>query len=271
MSQASYLDEQLAIAKCEPGTAEFLSTLLTARGNKCPHFPKLRPGRKSNVPHRVGFFHATDGNITCLETNRVCQNCYSIAVPSGFNVWSTNYPYSRLEGLPSRRIEDGTKVGPKLYNYYPRMIEAGTEGFEDNPQAEVKLYPQTPMPASAEADEAFRWLQESGKPFYIDQLHLSKPWDPNAVDKEAQSRRVAEENAVAYLNAAQGVAATGVGGTGHNTIVEQRILEIGNRLVTLPSQMGNGHPRAATHDLCSQVREHQVSVLFCSALFSKTS
>jgi hypothetical protein len=229
MSEATYVSHQLEAARRQPGTAEFLSTLLTARGHKCPHFPKISPGPKANVPFRLGFFHAIDGNITCLETNRICRKCYDAAVPEGFNVWSTNYPNSQ-QG-----------------NFYPTMIEAGTEGFEDNPTEESKVYDAVRMPASAEADEAFRWLQEQGKPFYIDQLHLTRPWNPNLIDRVAEDRRVVEENAVAYRNAAKGVAATGVGGTGPYTIAEQRILEVGNRLVVLPSQIG-GHPWTVTHD-----------------------
>ncbi|KAI1090691.1 hypothetical protein F5B19DRAFT_461899 [Rostrohypoxylon terebratum] len=249
-----------------PGSSEFLSSLLTGPNHSCPHENKKK---NEELPFRLGFFRATDGTMTYIDTNKLCQQCYELAVPKGFNVWSTYYKFSEMpmsQELQERfrnAMMDSAEWG-KYYgrsktkerkppvgwaalrltfndDFYPPMWQAGTE---DDPDAEVR---RERMPSNAEAHEAFRYLQFLGDPFYIDQLHLTRKWDPNAEDREAEDRRVAIENNLAYQRAAHGLVGTGVGGAGPFSIVEQRIL--GDRAIQIPGRFGGNDDDTTSQQL----------------------
>jgi len=59
-----------------------------------------------------------------------------------------------------------------------------------------------PIPIVARAKEAWLWLEAQGKPFYIDQLHLTKGWSPLAEKNAAVDAGVAAESGIAYDGAA---------------------------------------------------------------------
>ena len=234
-----WLQKDYDRASSQRGTAEYLNSLLTGPDHSCPHTNKKKT---KEMPHRMGFFRQTDGTHTYLDTAKVCQQCYDLAIPEGFNVWSTAYKASANPMTPENRARlegDGTLSGnwaalsmPSARGYYPPMFQAGTEDGPDPRPVTDRL-----LPTNAEATELWRYLQHEGKPFYVDQLHLTRPWNPNAPDQRAEDRRVARENHLAYANAAQGFVGTGIGGAGVNTIVEQRIL--GDRAQEFPGRFGS--------------------------------
>lgn len=222
------------------GTSEFLSSLLTQPDHTCPHNDK---DKREPLPKRLGFSREQDDIITFLDTDKICQKCYDLAVPNGFCVWSTDYKpserpiaeeyrdrvaprmmdskewslyYGSNATLQPPRNDSAALRIPMSDDYYPLMCEAG---MEDDPNAKFQ---KIRMPVNARY--YFKKIQESLQPFYIDQLHLTKPWDPNAPDQGAEDRRVALENRVAYEKASLWHRGTGVGGAGANSIAEQRIL-----------------------------------------------
>lgn len=130
--------------------------------------------------------------------------CLTAVVPGGFNYWSV-YPgvrgtASHNDGVaasaPSCPVSLPTAARwldiPPSQNFYPPMQQAGSEGFP-KPVLQsrvvvghVIMAPVTlPMPCMTEAREAWQWLQNESKPFYIDQLHLVKGWNSFA-EMEAQ-------------------------------------------------------------------------------------
>jgi hypothetical protein len=239
-----WLQEDYDSASAQPGTAEYLSTLLTGPDHSCPHSEKTKT---KGMPNRMGFFRKTDGTHTYLDTAKVCQPCYDLAVPEGFNVWSTAYKPGTLSLTQENkeRLKRGEIKGPlnmrSEQDYYPAMFQAGTEEEPD-------VIPITgrPLPMNAEPRELWRYMQDQEKPFYVDQLHLEHPWDPNAPEPEVEDQRVARENYPAYENAALGFVGTGVGGAGVNSIVEQRIL--GERARELPARFGRSPYLAGPDD-----------------------
>ncbi|KIX08978.1 uncharacterized protein Z518_00056 [Rhinocladiella mackenziei CBS 650.93] len=239
------IEDEFQRAQQTPGTAEYLSTLLTGPDHTCPHANKEKT---RGTPKRLGFFRATDGSTTYLDTDKVCQSCYDAAVPEGFNVWSTAYNPSTRPMTPKSQARFNNEGGDKLNNwaalnvpdFYPPMWQAGTEDDFDSVPVTDKH-----MPTNAEVKELWRALVTAGQPFYIDQLHLSEPWNPRAPDQKAEDARVSRENHLAYANAARGFIATGIGGAGCNTIIEQRVL--GERAVEIPARFGENW-KMATHD-----------------------
>ncbi|KAK5684637.1 hypothetical protein LTR17_027175 [Elasticomyces elasticus] len=148
-------------------TAEILHSILTsANGTKCKHFPKLKPAETSSIPHRLAFLSANGETITHLKLDALCQQCYRLVVPTGFNVWLTGF------------------TGVKRGELFPVM--GGIRATKDEVQG--------PMPASVSREEvaAFKWLRKQNRPFFVDQCHLGFPFNPEALDTEAEVRRVTE-------------------------------------------------------------------------------
>ncbi|KAF4462853.1 Gram-positive signal peptide YSIRK family [Fusarium albosuccineum] len=150
------------------GSAEYVSKLLGARGLGCSHYAAKKSKDKSAFPSRLGFFHKTapDTRISYLETKLLCLDCLYLAVPNGFNFWSLLVDAS--PGAP-----DVSKLdAPPSMDLYPPLLKCGTEGFSpgSHPAVEPVIIP---IPDVARAKEAWLWLQEERKPFYIDQLHLT--------------------------------------------------------------------------------------------------
>ncbi|EXJ86826.1 hypothetical protein A1O3_03780 [Capronia epimyces CBS 606.96] len=243
------IEDEFQRAAKTPGTAEYVSTKLSGPQHSCPHADKTKT---RGMPKRLGFFRQTDGTMTYLDTDKVCQRCYDDMTPAGFTVWSTAYKPSerpmtptsqaryRNEGDPDRLDHWAAVAMPTSSDYYPAMWQAGTED-----DADTEPIVDRRLPNNAEVRELWRQLQTDGRPFYVDQLHLTQPWDPNAPDQRAEDARVARENRLAYENAARGYVETGVGGAGYNSIVEQRILR--ERAVELPARFGENR-NTATHD-----------------------
>lgn len=197
-----------------PGSAEFLSTLLkSAKNTKCSHFPKIKPGPACKIPYCLGLFSLTRPITSWLRTERICRNCYNLAVPDGYIIWSTGAV--------------GAQSGPHL----PPCFEAGTEGF-GSPETSSQGYPPACTIADQEAGDAFAWLQEQKQPFFIDFLHLSRPFNGMAIDITAENARVSAEIKVAFDNAAKCLLT-------HEAATERDIsaLNAGSRLVSLPRKV----------------------------------
>lgn len=157
-----------------PGSAEFLSRLLTGLNSSCPHPDKTK---SRPIPPRLGFTRYSNKTLVWLDTTKLCQPCYHTAAPNGF------WMYSHHRETP------GPIAPPALSpsSYYPPMWVAGTE---NHPAAKAQ---NERMPASADGQEAFRLLLDSGQPFYIDLLHLTRPFDPHAPNAVVEARRVRQE------------------------------------------------------------------------------
>jgi hypothetical protein len=180
------------IAAATPGSAEYLVTKLTARGNKCPHFPKITSGHKSGVPHRLGFFCTTAQGIACLETNRICMNCYDAAVPNGFNTWLA-------------AEEPSLDVLNANADIYLPAYEASLENVSKSGEGVRSTHPKrqgslsTSCKLDFEATKAFQWLVAEAKPFYIDHLHLTKPWNARSQNLMVESRTAAQNSGTVYM------------------------------------------------------------------------
>jgi len=214
---------QFAEASGIRGTAEYLATRLNGRGHSCPHFPKYRvEDHKSPYPSRLGFFHRTDSNFSYLDTSKLCANCCSDVIPDGYNAWSTFKKATKAGGtkdtkkeqppggLPSRGWLDITSSA----EFYPRAFQAGTENFTDGPEFKrSKLAKDTPtviakviaadsvtipLPLDRETKVAWQWLEVQGKPFYIDQLHLTRKWSPLAEKNAAMDANISANSGTAF-------------------------------------------------------------------------
>jgi hypothetical protein len=168
-----------------PGSAEYVAARLTGRELACPHLPKYRVGdarHQQRYPSRLGFFHASsiETRISFLDTSKLCPQCLAAVVPDGFTYWSTSVPLSNTS--PNR-------VASSSDSSYPLLFQAGTEEFHHNQlrpdstsvPSSLRTAPLTiGLPCVDGAKEAWQWLQAERKPFYIDQLHLTKGWSPLA-------------------------------------------------------------------------------------------
>lgn len=250
-----WLQEDYDIARTQPGTAEYLNSLLTDRDHSCPHPDKTKT---RGVPRRLGFFRKTDDTHTILDTGKVCQGCYDLAVPSGFNTWSTAYKASAnpmTEENQARRDRGENWAALSMSSardYYPAMFQAGTEDEPDPMPITDRL-----LPTNAEARELWRYLQDQEQPFYVDQLHLTRPWDPRAANRQEEDQRVARENYLAYSNADRVFVGTGIGGAGVNTIVEQRVAA--GRTHEVPANFGYNRDRAGPDELFTGPPTYQES------------
>lgn len=218
MSRSMSIEQRTAtpleVARSIPGTAEFLSALLTASKNtKCSHFPKIKPGSASKVPHRLGFFAQSVGTISCLKTERLCLNCYKLAVPSGYVFWSTG------------------EVGPQHGKLLPTCFEAGPAGFGTKADNDGVLLPPAAMVAGADAEDAFEWLQARKVPFFIDHLHLTRPFNSAAANLQTERLHVQQEVRVASENARTCIVTTAPGRPLEANDFMQRKEAVGPRLV----------------------------------------
>lgn len=182
-----------------PGSAEFVSSLLGVRGQGCPHFPKYdanKPELHQQYPSRLGFFHTTSPElyISFLDTNKFCVHCLILAVPDGFNFWSL-IANADGRGSTSSPPEGWLKNVTASADCYPKLFQVGTESFQ-HPSIRRRPIPshlatipiQIPIPQASNAKEAWDWLAapDQQKPFYIDQLHLAGGWK-RLVEKTAEA------------------------------------------------------------------------------------
>lgn len=154
------------------------------------------------------------------------MNCCADVVPEGYNAWST-FSLKSATGTkedPKDGKSDSAAPGrkwleiPASGEFYPQVFQAGTEGFIDGPVRKRSRFAKDipvviakiiaadpvniPIPKVAGAKEAWLWLEAQGKPFYIDQLHLTKGWSPMAEKNAAADAGVAAESGTAYDGAA---------------------------------------------------------------------
>ncbi|KAI1358632.1 hypothetical protein F5Y08DRAFT_345497 [Xylaria arbuscula] len=200
------------------GSAEYTATCLASRGLGCLHPAKYHVDdanqAHSKYPSRLGFFHLTaeEPRISFLDTRKLCNACLDLVVPNGFNFWST-YRYSIVSGTsaagqeaPKPRWLDMTPSSKS----YPPLIQAGTEGFAHVSLATegLPIRMTTPpvvlrIPKVPGAKEAWDWLQTERKPFYIDQLHLTKGWSLIMEMRAKTDSLIAERAGIGYLPEAQ--------------------------------------------------------------------
>ncbi|KAF5012598.1 hypothetical protein FDECE_1365 [Fusarium decemcellulare] len=150
------------------GSAEYVAELLGALGLGCSHYAAKKSKDRTAFPSRLGFFHKTapETRISYLETKLLCLDCLYLVVPNGFNVWSLLVDAS--PGAPDISKLDA----PPSMDLYPPLLKCGTEGFSPGSHPAVEPV-MIPIPDVPRAKEAWLWLQEERKPFYIDQLHLT--------------------------------------------------------------------------------------------------
>ncbi|KAI1087792.1 hypothetical protein F5B19DRAFT_474075, partial [Rostrohypoxylon terebratum] len=194
-----------------PGSAEWLSTHLTGLGFGCKHLQKYSIRHEQSepaFPSRLGFFYnAAENNarISFLDTRKLCKNCLVLVVPEGYNCWlphtclptgpqSHNSPLLQFSASPSS-------------GSFPLLFQAGTEGIFDIhgvPRIAVKLGFQdttpvvVPMPQLPGFKEAWSWIQWERKPFYIDQLHLTKGWSSLARRAAERDRIIVQKHGIIY-------------------------------------------------------------------------
>ena len=158
-----------------PGSAEYLSTKLTAPGPSCPHRGNRPSSGQAKYPTVLAFFHRDGASISYLETNRLCGSCLDAAVPSGFNVWSLYNALTKENGglAPSQLWLKNAKSSSKCY---PAAFQAGTEAFSALGPSARKDPVTVPRPSIPGASESWRWIRRERKPFYLDHLHLVQHW-----------------------------------------------------------------------------------------------
>lgn len=259
-----------------PGSAEFLSTLLTGPEQACPHVADhLRPGVENKIPPRLGFFHASadDDELSYVDTNKLCQNCYDAALPKGFLAWSAYYMRGGVNVYREHHkyFSSGRQAGHDP-DMFPAQMQAGTERFGEptpyRPPTKTKAHELLGptdtdhirrddrfvfLPKNEETREAWRFFQHAKQPFYLDLLHLHPPYKDFVAEytevhgkpsktklKELEARdmeeneRIAQANAPAYLGARFVINAVPEGGYGPYTVAEQRLAQHGSyRLVPL--------------------------------------
>ena len=177
-----------------PGTAEYLATKLTGHDYACVHFPKIN-AKHDSIPYRLGLFSASSGDISLLETRKLCIKCFEDVVPNGnYNYWLeadatqlSAYELGKHEEeadavlsnlkiwfqmlAKARKLSTSTETVSML----PTMHKAGSEGY-------VPGQGRTPGRLEHNADlvsklkpEAWKRLRKLGKPFYITALHPDAP------------------------------------------------------------------------------------------------
>ncbi|KAK4158891.1 hypothetical protein QBC43DRAFT_328190, partial [Cladorrhinum sp. PSN259] len=191
-------DSALSSSPHQAGSAEALAGLLTGRALTCPHFPKYRPnGDDSKYPNRLGFFHTTTDNISYLDTSKLCSRCCDTAVPDGFNFLPGHHGPAVKTPSSAGWLKPEVQPSAKSSDLFhlPAAYQAGTEPFAKSHLASqqgkemdqktskpvIALKPSVvSIPSSPDTPDAWEWLKKEEKPFYIDQLHLTKGWSPLA-------------------------------------------------------------------------------------------
>ena len=123
-------------------------------------------------PSHLGFFFNNDliDAILCLDLSKLCRKCCDTLIPGGqYNVWSI------LASVVPKVNAASLESLLKSAEFYPRILIAGPES---NSSAVVLSIPEF-----SHAKEAWQWIQSEGKPFYIDQLHLTQPVIPSVKRK----------------------------------------------------------------------------------------
>ncbi|RDW65546.1 hypothetical protein BP5796_10238 [Coleophoma crateriformis] len=236
---AEYSDEDPAESRSgnglQPGCSEYLESLLTYSDGGCRHpNQRLRAEQMREIPKVLCFFSQNSSNqmdllddIYFVQTKKLCMDCYSDAVPNGFNVWSTTY-FDEYDKQYDNNPK-GLKRKP-----YPRLLEARTRKPAPFTSQE---YPR--FPGALIVHECWRYLVYRHDPFYIDELCIHPPYKVYNTPEQRQREddRISSQNIAAYLGAELGVIGTASGGAGKYSVEEQRIL--GDRAKPVPAQFGD--------------------------------
>lgn len=199
------------------GSAEFVCTQIGGSGLSCPHFPRYRVRNFSNPPYpsRLGFFHAASAEprISYIQTAKLCVKCLNLAVPDGYNFWSMiasasgeNHPDGKHDSQGSKTQEEGWLKAAPSADRYPPLYEAGAETFSPGSQrpnalpSHIQREPMSvPIPLVLGAGDAWGWLQEQRKPFYIDQLHLTKEWSVTVERTAETDAKIAHQTGTPFV------------------------------------------------------------------------
>ncbi|KAI1735935.1 hypothetical protein F4680DRAFT_433575 [Xylaria scruposa] len=192
------------------GSAEYTATYLTTRVLGCSHPVKYHADgtqEHSKYPSRLGFFHVTsqEPRISFLDTRKLCNACLDAVVPDGFHFWSAYSIINGTNATESRAPEPRWLDMASSSDNYPPLVQAGTEGF---PHVSLLSGPIPPhlisppvvlsIPKVTGAKATWEWLQTKKKPFYIDQLHLTKGWSLIVERRAKIDSMIAEQSGTAY-------------------------------------------------------------------------
>lgn len=144
--------EAKATTTAQPGTADFVRSLLTIRGRLCPHNPKIRlTGQQSTFPLCLAFFHQNNGIILLLKTSLLCRGCYDAAVPNGFAVRSKQIRFNDED------ISTVDKDGVRVWHFCTIGLES--YGIADTVQITLRV--------GSEDDEALEALRLRAQPCFL--------------------------------------------------------------------------------------------------------
>lgn len=186
-----------------PGSAEFVAGCLSGLELACPHFPKYRAdgdAHHQRYPSRLGFFHASSAETrtSYLDTGKLCIPCLDAAVPDGFNYWSTPTPSRPQDPSSAQPGSNSNNAAPVALS----LFRAGTEGFVHTQlrsgsaslAARRSSAPASIFMHGADgAKETWQWLEAQRKPFYMNELHLTEGWSPQAQLAAAGDSQIAEK------------------------------------------------------------------------------
>ncbi|EXV03261.1 herpesvirus latent membrane protein-like [Metarhizium robertsii] len=111
----------------------------------------------------------SEERISYLETNKLCIDCLDIVVPDGFNFWSMIAEARHNTNSSRDALGISPLAAPPSPRNYPPL-------FQVTESVSVTI----PIPDVPQAKAAWQWLQKERKPFYMDQLHLTKKLTPLA-------------------------------------------------------------------------------------------
>jgi hypothetical protein len=195
-----------------PGSAEYVVTQLSGVELACPHFPKYRAHdaqHQQRYPSRLAFFHAssTETRTSYLDTGKLCIQCLDETVPDGFNYWSTPTP-SRPQGDTGTITTENTSKNADALPL--SLFRAGAEDFHHNQARPVstsvsghRMTAPVPIcvPGGDGAKEVWRWLETKSKPFYVNQLHLTEGWSPQAQLAAEWDSTIAKKTGTPFVTA----------------------------------------------------------------------
>lgn len=195
-----------------PGSAEYVVTRLSGVELACPHFPKYRAHdvrHQQRYPSRLAFFHASSAETitSYLDTGKLCIQCLDETVPDGFNYWSTPTP-SRPPGDTGTITTENTSENAGALPL--SLFRAGTEDFHHSQarseSTSVSGHHMTApvsirVPGGDGAKEVWRWLKTKSKPFYVNQLHLTEGWSPQAQLAADWDSTIAEKIGTPFVTA----------------------------------------------------------------------
>lgn len=187
-----------------PGSAEHLIPKLVGYGHACIHFPKIRPGEKSGIPHRLGFLTRND-EVCILQTKDLCDACYADCVPCGFTFYMEEHSQDLI--TMTGQVECTGLLQPGTQRWVPNSTLL--TAFNDNP---LDCYPhflaprkgKLPLQSAAEflttrnpLPQAVReWFHSQMKPFYIETLHFPSTFIE--ANRAVEDARIARKRGYAY-------------------------------------------------------------------------